>query len=113
MLENAGDSFGIGYFANHAEIPAAFRTHTQIDTEHRVEPGHPGHGRRGHYAGVLALLGADGRDEPGHDEVTVSGVAPYGHTTALAHLSARDQPCCVRCHAASRARPSSRDTEGE
>jgi len=64
MLENAGDCLGLGYFANHAKIPAAFRAHTQIDTEHPVEPG--------------------------HDEVTVSGVAPYGHTAALAHLTAMD-----------------------
>ncbi len=82
MLENAGDCLGIRDFANHTEFPAAFRTHTQIDTEHPVEPGHPGHGRRGRYARVLALLGADGRGVPEHDEVTVSGVAPYGHTGA-------------------------------
>ncbi len=82
MLENAGDEIGIRDFANHAKFPAAFRTHTQIDTEHPVEPGHPGHGHRGRYARVLALLGADGRGVPGHDEVTVLGVAPYGHTGA-------------------------------
>jgi hypothetical protein len=50
MLENAGDCFGIGYFANHAKIPAAFRTRTQFDTEHPVESGHPGHGRMGSLA---------------------------------------------------------------
>ncbi len=74
MLEIPGDFLGIGDFANHAKFPAAFRTHTQIDTEHPVEPGHPSHGRRGRVARVLALLGADGRGVPGHDEVTVSGV---------------------------------------
>ncbi len=55
MLENAGDCLGIGYIANHAKIPVAIRTHTQIDTEHPVEPGHPGHGRRGHYAEVVGF----------------------------------------------------------
>ncbi len=65
MCENAGDCLWIRDFANHTKFPAAFRTHTQVDTEHPVEPGHPGHGRRGRYARVLALLGADGRDVPG------------------------------------------------
>ncbi len=82
MLENAGDCLGFGDFANHAKFPAAFRIDTQIDTEHPVESGHPGHRRGGRYARVLALLGADGRGVPGHDEVMVSGVAPYGHTGA-------------------------------
>ncbi len=82
MLENAGDCFGIGYFANHAKFPTAFRTHTPIDTEHPVEPGHPSHGRRGRYSRVASLFGADGRGVSGHDEVTMSGVAPYGHTGA-------------------------------
>ncbi len=82
MLEDARDCLGLGDFANHAKFPAAFRTHTQIDTEHPVEPGHPSHGRGGRYAPVLALLGAEGRGVAGHDEVTVSGVAPYGHTGA-------------------------------
>ncbi len=60
MLKNAGDCLGIGDFANHTKFPAAFRTHTQIDTEHPVEPGHPSHGRRGRNCRVASLLGADG-----------------------------------------------------
>ncbi len=52
MRENAGDCLGIGDFANDTKFPAAFRTHAQIDTEHPVEPSHPGHGRRGRFGRV-------------------------------------------------------------
>ena len=55
MLENAGDEIGIRDFASHAKIPAAFRTHTQLDTEHPVEPVHPSHGCRGRFARVLKV----------------------------------------------------------
>ena len=82
MLEDARDCLGLGDFANHTKLPPTVGTHTDIDIKHPLEPGHPGHRRCGRYARVLALLGADGRGVPEHDEVTVSGVAPYGHTGA-------------------------------
>ncbi len=78
MLEDARDGLGLGDFANHTKLPPTVGTHTDIDIKHPLEPGHPGHRRCGRYARVLALLAADGRGVPGHDEVTVSGVRLHG-----------------------------------
>ena len=58
------------------------RAVADVEIEHAAQALHPPHRRCGRYARVLALLGADGRGVPEHDEVTVSGVAPYGHTGA-------------------------------
>ena len=82
MLEDAGDCLGLGDFANHTKLPPTGGTHTDIDIKHAFEPGHPRHRRARGLGGVVTLRSARAGGFPGHDEVTVSGVAPYGHTGA-------------------------------
>jgi hypothetical protein len=82
MLEDARDGLGLGDFVNHTKFPAAFRTHTDVDIKHPLEPGYPSHRRARGLGVVVTLRSARAGGLPGHDEVTVSGVAPYGHTGA-------------------------------
>ena len=74
MADDAGDDIGIGDCADHAKFAAASGAGFDVDSEHSVEPSHPGHRRDGCYAGVFAVFGAAGRDMARHDEMAVSGV---------------------------------------
>ncbi len=82
MLEDARDCLRLGDFANHTKLPPTVGTHTDVDIKHALEPGHPSHRRARGLGGVVTLRSARAGGLPGHDEVTVSGVAPYGHTGA-------------------------------
>lgn len=72
--------------------PPTVGTHTDIDIKHPLEPGDPSHRRARGLGGVVTLRGARAGGVPGHDEVTVSGVAPYGHTGASLRRSRASQP---------------------
>ena len=74
LREDARDCLRLGDFANHAQLPPAVGTHTQVDTENPIEPGHPSHRRTRGLGGVVVLRSARAGGLPGHGEVTVSGL---------------------------------------